>query len=280
MKGLSSLSLVFFFLISAGSQAHAEETIAPHKAIYKVTLAKAKSTVGLSDVKGTMSFDLADADDGWTVHQHMQMQFTYPEGDVSDVLSSVVTWEAKNGESFVFHAKRLSSTQPESAFKGRATLGPMGGIAQYTFPEDKKEVMIPTGAIFPVAHTRLILQKAIAGEKLVDRRVFDGTDEEGSADVNAFIGSLVQDNTVAAAGVGEELLSHCLLEDQKVWPVRLAFYEPASQASEPEYEMQLMMQENGIARSMVIDYGDFSINGTLAKIETHGAEACAEATKK
>jgi hypothetical protein len=42
----------------------------------------------------------------------------------------------------------------------------------------------------------------------------------------------------------------------------------------PDYEMDLVMQENGIARSMRIDYGEFSVKGELVKLDTETSTSC------
>ena len=45
---------------------------------------------------------------------------------------------------------------------------------------------------------------------------------------------------------------------------RLAFF-PADQAAEkPEYELGMLLLDNGVSRDMTIDYGDYSIKAKLA----------------
>jgi len=276
-------------LIACGGPAFAQETVSPpaslaaspakvvpHKALYKVSLAKVKHSSSLHDVSGTMVFDLADACDGWTVHQHMKMQFAHDEGDIEEVTSSIVTWEAKDEKSFVFNVRRVTGAKEDESYKGRATMGEHGGVAKYSFPADKEDVALASdGTLFPIAHTMMILDKARAGEKLFSRQVFDGSDLEGSAEVSTFIRPRVAQ--IPDATLTDELRKNPLVAGQGAWPVRLAFYPPKGQASEPDYEMEMDLQDNGIARSMVIDYGEFSVAGTLTKLELADPIACGEA---
>lgn len=248
--------------------------IAPHRAIYKMTLGKVKAGSSISGVSGTMLFDWGDACDGWAVQQHMQLHFIHAEGDETDVSSAVVTWESKDGTRYNFNVRRLNNGEEDESYKGRAEIDAKGeGSARYVLPKDKKDVRITGGTIFPSAHTKLIIDNAMKGEKLFTRRVFDGSDEEGSADVSAFIGPKLEDNQIKPSG---EALPKSPLLGSAAWPVRLAFYKPDTQASEPDYEMDLVLQANGVARSMSVDYGDFMVTGTLASIEAGPEIACSD----
>ncbi|MDD3181735.1 MAG: DUF1849 family protein [Alphaproteobacteria bacterium] len=257
------------------AQDSAALSLAPHRAIYTVTLASAKQGVGIHDVSGQMFFDLTDACDGWAVQQHMQLRFAFPEGDMSEVASDIVTWESKDSSKFNFNVRRVSNGKEDENFKGRATLGEQGGEAQYTVPADKPVIAISSGTLFPMAHTSLIIEKAKAGEKLFSKRVFDGSDAAGAAIVSAFIGPALE--TKADGDLAEGLRNNPLLIGHKAWPTRLAFYpvtEKRAESGEPDYEMDMVMQDNGIARMMTIDYGDFSVAGVLVKVEQGESFPC------
>ena len=53
--------------------------------------------------------------------------------------------------------------------------------------------------------------------------------------------------------------------------MKLAFYAAEGQASGgeelPEQELSMDLQENGVATRLVLDFGEFSLNGTLESIE-------------
>ncbi len=235
--------------------------IVPHRALYKMSLDSVRTGSSISHVEGTMVFDWADACDGWAIQQRMNLRFTHNEGKDADIDSTVVMWEAKDGARYNFNVRRLINGKEDESYKGRARLGKDEGVIVYALPKERGESKIPLKTLFPSGHTKMIIKKAKAGEKFFTRRVFDGSDEEGSADVSAFIGAAIKENHL-----GKELRSNPLLQ-VAAWPVRLAFFLPDSQEGLPEYEMDLVLQENGIARSMVIDYGDFSVKGELVKLD-------------
>ena len=248
-------------------------SLAAHRGIYDVTLRSAKNGSSVQGVKGTMLFDLSDTCDGWATQQQMQLHFNFADGEDSDVSSTVVTWEAKDSSTFRFNVKRVTDGQQDAAYKGVATMATAGGQASYTLPKDKAAIGLKAGTLFPTRHTSMILQKAMEGEKLFMRRVYDGSDEEGMVDASAFIGAKMDPSSLPAPEGAKA--SHLL--EQPLWPVRIAFYTPDSQTGEPEYEMELMLQQNGIARSMMIDYGEFSIIGELKTLEAGDVASCAPA---
>jgi hypothetical protein len=53
----------------------------------------------------------------------------------------------------------------------------------------------------------------------------------------------------------------------RAWPIRMAFFAPNSQTSAPDYEMDMVMLENGVIKSMTVDYGDFSMRAELVDIK-------------
>ncbi len=245
-------------------------TVQPHRAVYKMSLASVKNGSTVTDVSGKMMFEWSDACDGWAVQQHLQLHFSYAEGDDSDVNSTVISWESKDGKRYNFNVRRVTYGKETENYRGKAMLDEKGGSGVYEIPKDKL-VKLSSASMFPSTHTALILEQAAAGEKLFTRFVFDGSDEEGAADISAFIGA--RQGRMQQAGMSNELKNNALL-DQAAWPIRLAFYKPNSETGEPDYEMDLTLQANGIARFMQIDYGDFSVSGTLTDLEALPGSGC------
>lgn len=238
-------------------------SIAPHRAIYDMSLASVRNGSNIAAISGKMMFEWADVCDGWTVQQHLKMRFTYAEGEESEVSSTELSWEAKDNSRFTFNVHRVTDGKENEAYRGAASMKADGGTADYTVPDNHKTALAK-GTLFPSAHTALILQKAEAGEKFFTRRVFDGSDKDGMSDVSVFI-----DPPNAQAfdvKLADDVKSNPLLA-APAWPVRMAFFKPDSETGEPDYEMDLNLSANGVAKYMRIDYGDFVVQGTLSAIE-------------
>lgn len=245
--------------------------IAPHRALYSMSLASAKNGGSTTDVSGHMLFEWADVCDGWAIQQHMQLHFIYAEGGEQDITSTELTWEAKDGKKFTFNIHHLTDGKDSGFFRGKAVMNADGSAtATYTQPE-AKTVTLPQGTMFPSAHTTLILQQAAQNEKLFSRRVFDGADSDGSSDISAFI--LPARALATQTGLSDKLKISPLLAGS-AYPVRMAFYKPESEAASPDYEMDLDLLPNGVARHMKIDYGDFAVAGTLEDIELLASPSC------
>jgi hypothetical protein len=257
------------FLTFAPTPPHAEAAveIAPHRAIYKMSLASARSSSSVADVRGRMMFEWADVCDGWTIEQRFQLRFFYSEGEQVDMNTNYATWESKDGHNYRFNVRKLVSGELDEELRGDAEVKGDGseGVARYLRPETM-EIKLPGGTLFPTSHTIEVLRRARAGEKLFGRTVFDGSDTEGATEINAALG--LKTDMAPDQPIDSDLVHG------PVWPVRLAFFPLQSDAAAPEYEMSLRLHENGVAQSMVIDYGDFSVTAVLEKIEAIPRPRC------
>jgi len=249
-----------------GASAAAAE-IAPHRALYQMTLGTTKGDSGVASASGTMAYQWGEACDGWTVEQRYRLKMGYSEQSDVDISSNFVTWEAKDGLHYRFNQKETRNGEGGEPIHGEAHLDApgKGGGADFTSPE-AKTIALPAGTIFPSAHTILLIDKAKAGESFLSRQVFDGSTEEAAVLVSGVIGPLVQPDPEAA--------KKSPLLNRPGWRVRLAFF-PADQAAEkPEYELGMLLLDNGVSRDMTIDYGDYSIKAKLDDIEALPKPGC------
>jgi hypothetical protein len=55
--------------------------------------------------------------------------------------------------------------------------------------------------------------------------------------------------------------------DLPFWPVTISYFEPGAGKSgeeTPVYQLSFLLYQNGVNRRLVLDYGDFALNGTLS----------------
>ncbi|MBP2297827.1 cell envelope integrity EipB family protein [Azospirillum picis] len=251
---------------AATSLAAVAGKIQPHRALYTMSLGSIRNGSKVSDVRGRMMFEWADACDGWTTEQRFQLRFVYSEGDDMAMNTNYTTWEAKDGLRYRFNVRKLVNGELDDEVRGEANLKPKGGggTAQFTKPEPQ-EMDLPPGTMFPTAHTLAIIDHAVRKEAFFSSTIFDGSDAEGPTEVSAVVGK-----PQAPREAGKDPL----LKVAKAWPVRMAFFPLQSDSAQPEYEMSLQLLENGIAESMQIDYGDFTVKAVLDKIEALPKSGC------
>lgn len=245
----------------------ARATVAPHRAAYRLSLHSARNGSKVTDVRGSMTFEWADACDGWTTEQRYELRFVYAEGESMELVTSSATWEAKDGSAYRFNVRRTVDGDVDGEVRGDARLAnaERAGTVTYTRP-DAREEALPRGTLFPSAHTLALLEKAQAGEKFFSRVMFDGTDDKGPVQVSAVI--------AAPRSFEEGPVSSSLLAEHRAWPVRLAFFPTNSQSPQPDYEMTIDLLRNGVARGMRIDYGDFIVDAILENVEAIAGSGC------
>jgi hypothetical protein len=259
---ITRLGLVALLLCLGGAMVAARAfEIVPHRAVYDLSFAGGKGTSQVVDVTGSMIFEWEDACDGWSVTQRTAMSFSYQSGETVNLGWNLVTWESKDGLRYRFFIRNLENGEVKEEYRGEAHLaGPgQGGVADYTVPEGRK-IQLPPGTLFPTAHTVTLLKHIEAGENFLWATIFDGFDEDGVSDISA----LVTKNLGTEAGAADR---SPLLSAVPSNRVHLAFFKHNDGSTEPEHEQQLRLHMNGIVETIMLDYGDFNVEGKLKELK-------------
>lgn len=248
--------------LGAGASAQTAELV-PHRAAYVLSLGTAKSG-GVVSVDGAMTVDWQETCDGWTMSQRMRFRLSDAEGEAADNDISFSSWEARDGTAYRFTMRTMTDGETTDELRGGATLAGhgKGGKAVFTSPSDEV-VELPPGTLFPTLHTLMLIEQARSGARSWARPVFDGATVDGAMEVNAAIGAQLQ-RTPSDSGPG---IAAALL-DVPSWRVRLAFFRTDDPgASEPEYETELRLYDNGVGSDFLFDYPEFTIRARLEKLE-------------
>jgi hypothetical protein len=252
--------------LCAGTAAIAAE-INAHRALYTMTLGTSRTDSGVTGARGAMAYQWGESCDGWTVEQRYKLTLSYAESQDVVIVSNFVTWESKDGLHYRFNQKETRNGTVDEEIRGEAQLDGPGKGGTITFEKPNAKTMkLPPGAMFPSAHTILLIAKAEAGENFLSRQVFDGATVDGAVLVTAAIGGKVAPDP-------KDPLQAPILQHAG-WRVRLAFF-PANLAEEkPDYELGMLLLDNGVSRDMLIDYGDYTIKAKLDSIEALPKPAC------
>lgn len=233
----------------------AESTVhlAAHRALYKMTLDRARSgdVVGAS---GTMGYEVIDACDGWAVRQRLDMTIANSDGQNIHMISDYATWESKDGLRFRFHMRQSTDGAVTSQTDGDARLDRPGGpgLAHYTTPEVTTK-RLPAGTLFPMAHTATLIAAAEADRKILNLPLFDGTDDTGAEDSSI----VVIDWKKPQASRWPTLAS---LPSTRV---HIAFFGLGSDSMTPDYEVAMRYWNNGVADDLKMDFGDFVMDAKM-----------------
>jgi len=266
------LAVVAGVWVAAASVAFAVE-IAPHRALYSLTLGSSKSSSGVVGASGAMVYEWGETCDGWTVQQRFRLRLQYAEQDGVDVSSNLVTWESKDGLRYRFNERRLRNGEPDEEIKGEAKLdgAGKGGMAEFSRPEATTLTLAPD-VLFPTAHTILLIERAQAGEQFVSKQVFDGATVENASQITAVIGAPLKEGASAASG--DEKPADSALLKRPSWRVRLAFFPADDKSGQPDYELGMKLLDNGVSQDMSLDYSDYVIRAKLDEIEALPRPTC------
>ena len=268
------LAATLALAIAAAPAWAANIAVDPHEALYNLTLDSAKAASGVVAANGAMFYKWGETCDGWTLEQRFRLRISYAEQDPTDISSTLVTYESKDGLRYRFNERRLRNGEVDAEIRGEAHLdGPgKGGVAEFTKPEATTLTLRP-GVLFPTAHTLTLIAAAEAHQQFVSRYVFDGSELENAGEISAFIGApLSPPGPKAPKPLNDPLLQY------KSWPMRLAFF-PAidsgtSDQTEPDYELSMRLLENGVSQTMKLDYSDYVIGAALSDIKALPRPGC------
>lgn len=226
-----------------------------HKASYDLSLA---STHGGSTVaaSGTMSFQVTDACTGWASQQQLRLQLVTREGQASDMVSDYATLESKDGRHLTFDMQEHDNGSMTQQVRGEASLDAKGdGVIHFTLPT-RSTMALPHGTLFPMAHTAAIIEAARAGRRSIDPVLFDGTSADGPTD------SYV---TILGWQPAPSQSDFPSLQQQGSGEVHVAFFNRKPNAITPDYEIGMRYFDGGVSDRLDMDFGDFTMRGTLTR---------------
>jgi hypothetical protein len=264
-----ALGLALTFVVPAATASAAGPFLAPHRAVYDISLKSAEERSGIKGAQGRMVIEfLGSGCEGWTINFRMMNQF-FLAGGKSRVLDSRSSmWESGDNDKLRYVQSQYVDSQLQEEKELRAELkdGKGGGAISKPAPEI---FTLPDGVIFPVNHQLKLVQAAMDGKSRDETLLYDGSDGPNPAVAISFIG-----NRKAPDGsVADERLSG--LKDQPGWPVSISYYKPQKEEQEtPDYQVNMLLYQNGVSGDMTLNYGDFELDAKLADFELFDAGNC------
>ena len=262
------LCFVTILSFSVNSSVWAIE-LAAHRAIYEIELLRGGGS-NFTNVNGKMYMDLNDVCDGWTMTQHVRLIFLNPNGTTIQNDFTFSSWESRSGQDFRYSMLSKTNGNLNEKVEGEASIDPVSGVglAKFTAPT-KLELELPSGTIFPTEHIFHTINHALNGGKVLTRNVFSGTGDDSLNEVSAFIGPPIEPYSST-----EREQNLFWDSDLRSWPVSMAYFPFGEQDSQPEFEVHFEILENGVAPTMDLDYGTFSIRGVMKHVEFYPRPAC------
>ncbi len=260
-----------------GSSAGAETApiaLAPHQALYTLSLKSARSNVAINDASGQIIYNFdGNLCEGYTSDFHQVSQLEAAENrDITNNLRST-TWESGDGKSYRFRIETRTNDDDPSIVDGVAERD--GGSIKVRLKQPAQKTLTLSGdVVFPTEQIRRIIAAARDGKSLLELKVYDGSDG-GEKVYNTFtvIGRPIDPGAAAAPDA-----AGAALQAQRRWPVTVSYYDsgkrPDAGEQTPVYAMSFELYENGVSRQLALDYNDFVISGAMSKYEAKTAKPC------
>jgi hypothetical protein len=247
--------------------------LAAHRATYELSLSDSAGNKGIEGARGRIVFEFSgSACEGYTLNFRQVTEVSGGEigTRLSDMRSS--THEEGDGSGLRFNTEtRLSSAAIEQA-DGTATKQQDHISVKLRKPTPAK-LDLDGPAVFPTAQMKMMIEAAMAGERTLAVKVFDGSEQARKVyDTFTVIGKEASHDTDAQL---EEPLRKAGWDKLRRWPVSVSYFE-AGQADgqQPIYVISFELLENGVSRNLKLDYGDFDLRGQLTRLDVLSTPSC------
>ena len=260
---LSTAAAVAATAVPPPAAAAAPVDLLSHRAAYRLSLAEADPSSGLTSVRGGLVLEWRADCDGWLSQQRLGFVGGTAEGPGFTYDVRFSSWESRDNTKLRFSVRSFGETEMQEEFRGQAELQGEGGDGEvrYAVPSGK-EVELPAGTVFPTEHVRRLIDAARTGLRTTSNDVFDGSGAEALTRVTAVIGASRQVEGTNGAPTATR------------WPVSLAYYPMDDTQTLPQFEIAFDLGDNGVLYNATLDYGDFSIKAELEKFESFAPPVC------
>jgi hypothetical protein len=260
-------------LVAAGSLEAAAQgpALAPHRAIYELTLDPAKTSSKVDRASGRIAFEVTgNACQGYSVTLRQVTRLDSGEGrqTTSDLHS--ITWEDGQANSYRFKTKNYLNQDLRDDVDGMVERGKDGGFTVHLSKPKSAPFQLTGRVALPTEHLRKLIASGAAGERILETKVYDGApDGKKVYDTLAVIGP-----AVTGGDAIEEPARKPELSAMKRYPVTISYFEQGTGERTPAYTLGFELYENGISRALKLDYGGFALRGEMTSLDLLKSAPC------
>ncbi len=257
-------------LLHAGAAAAAEPALAPHRAVYELTMSKATGANAPSEARGRIAFDFTgNACEGYVQNFRQLTELQPSEGAarVSDMRSA--TFESGDGRDFRFTIEtRVAGAQPDD-IDGKAHKTKDDALTIDLTKPKRAKLDVAGPVLFPTEHIKRVLAAARAGETIFEAKIYDG-----SGDGQKIFDTLTVIGRPAKNEPTEKAAQLDALKKLQRWPVTISYFEPGKKDQQPIYTLSFDLYDNGVSRALKLDYGEFVLSGEMTELTLLPTRPC------
>ncbi|MCY4590948.1 MAG: DUF1849 family protein [Alphaproteobacteria bacterium] len=247
--------------------------IVPHSAIYSMSLSRIDLDSSVFDFSGGLKINLIEDCEAWHLSQETVIGFVNTLGQGTPTILSHTARESKDGSWLRFAAERTWGRDREAVTESHGgRVERRNGQLVATYDGHDTPVVLSEQTLFPVAHSRKLLEAAQRATRVFAAREFSGSERmESDVLVTAVIGNgTTGSNTPEGldATVAEVLFSGTS------WPVHLGYFSPDSRVDAPDYEVSMLLHESGAVSSLTLHYDALDIDLGLEEVSLNALPDC------
>jgi len=265
-NGIRLAGLIAAMLVS-GADADSAAPLASHRAGYEISLGTANSDRSMSAdapiaAAGLIAYEFRGSTcEGYASNFRQLTELQRSEGGAVASDINAVSFEDGEAKSLHFEISTQTAGAAQPPISGSAAREDNGSIDVDLVKPGKEKVDIGRDILFPTQHVERIISTAKQGGRVLEARVFDGSDTGKKVYSTLTI--------IGPQHKGESLDSAVSpkLAEVARWPVTISYFNEVNKDSAPDYTMSFDLYENGVSGSLKLDYGAFALTAKLKKLE-------------
>ena len=279
---LSSLAVAAGVAIGSSLASHAA-VAAPvpflaHEASYELSLLKTRRNPSIDGAVGRILYNFTGSVcEGYSTEFRQVQEIDTGEGHVNQSDMRSTSWESADGKSYRFHIETRANDKDAEIVDGLAERNASGAISVKLQQPTEKTLTLDSNVVFPTEQVQRIIEAARQGKQVLELSVYDGSDTGDKVySTLSVIGQPISgDSKPATPDVATDSDA---LKSTPRWPVTVSYFDKAKQSDvseqTPVYVMSFELYENGVSRSLVLDYNDFVLAGAISTFSAKDTKPC------
>lgn len=244
--------------------------LAAHRAVYDLTLDRASERSGVTGLSGRMVYEFNGSPcEGYTVNFRFVTRIATEDTQrLTD--QQTTTYEDGEGKTFRFVTKSFVDQALDKEVRGKAERD--GDSLRVALEKPEAEKIDLETTLFPTGHMIDMIGRAAKGETFYETTIFDGSED---AD-RVMTTTVVLGRKADSAADDPEAKAFGQAAPASFWPVTIAYFDPQGEGGGeiPTYRIAFKLQEDGVTRDLLMDYGDFAMRGKLVEFAPMKPQAC------
>jgi EipB-like len=269
-NGIRLAGLMAAMVVSAADA----EQLASHRAGYEISLGAVNSDRSMNAdapiaAAGLIAYEFRGSTcEGYASNFRQLTELQRSEGSAVASDINAVSFEDGEAKSLHFEISTQTAGAAQPPISGSAAREDNGSIDVDLVKPGKEKVGIGRDILFPTQHVEHIISTAKSGGRVLEARVFDGSDTGKKVySTLTIIGPQHKGESLDSAVAAK-------LADVPRWPVTISYFNENNKDSAPDYTMAFDLYENGVSGSLKLDYGSFALTAKLKKLEWLPDAAC------